>query len=238
VAIAVDKASIGGATQGPATGTSFGFTTNQVVASSGFIVVIVSWFLENTTLSNISGGGLTWAIDRQGVNPTAAQQNIALCSAQAPSGLASGQTLTANFSGSSQGITISGMSFTGVKTSAAEDVDTATAGNNTTNWATNSASIAAGSVLVGAAVNEAATDGAVTTGTQAHEFWDGLSYGHVVGYRIEPSAGSYTIAGTFNAAQPWTAGAVAYLKAPDADNTMKPARAGMWHPELVSRGWF
>lgn len=199
MAIAIDQANLG-KTVVAGGSTTVAFTTIANVASGGFIVVCVGWFGSTSALSSVSGGSLSWTIDKQG---RAVSNSVAIASAQAPSGLASGTTITATFPAADMSTrSISGLSFTGVKTSSPVDgtpvgpTDSAVAG-----WSTDSYSIAAGSVIVaidfngfGPANNNTATSPSV----EAHEAVDPTDFfGHVVEYRIESSAGSYTVAGSW-----------------------------------------
>jgi hypothetical protein len=234
VAIAVDKASIGGIVQEPVNST-VAFTTNQTVASNGFIVLICTYWHNGTsaTLSSVSGGGLSWTIDVDVVSANGGgNPRVAIISAQAPSGLASGTTITGTFSASLNGSMagLAGSSFTGVKTSS--PVDVTTARNDTTDqtWATASASIQAGSLLYGGAFNfSAQATSTPTQGTEATDFNNAVGGSAASNYRIESSAGSYTLGGS------WTAGAnsvsvsVAYLAAAGGASSVK-AGAGIVGP--------
>lgn len=218
MAIAIDHVNIGTTSDDGVTSTVL--TTTAAVASGGFIVLGVGWLGAGVTISSVSGGGLTWVIDEQGLDangPGGLQGGIV--SAQAPSGLASGTNITVSWTGgSASNILIGGSSFTGVKTSSALDTTAAALGVDSptsTGWTTRSMTSAAGSVLIGLA-NEGITGGATTSTptSPALELYDFQAFGILTmtaAYRIESSAGSYTVAGTWGAsAQSVTVGA-AYL---------------------------
>lgn len=201
------------------TSATIAFTTTSAVATGGFIVLEVSWYASAVTLNSVSGGGLSWTIDKQGASTTDANAKVAIVSAQAPSGLASGTTITATLSATSIDRTISGASFTGVATSTPVDgTPTGPTNGTTTAWATASSTLAAGSMLVGANYNTGFTTPTSTPTSPSLEVVDrGDTDGNsaTMAYRIEAAPGSYTVAGAWTA----TAGAhvtvgVAYLAAP------------------------
>jgi len=210
VAIAIDKANIGTRVQDPVNLTSF-VTTNQAVASGGFIICLLAYWANGTaaTLSSVAdnggGGSLTWAIDRQGQSGNGGgNPHIAIVSAQAPAGLASGTTITFTYSTSLTGgfAMMGGTSYTGVETSSALDTSTAVNDTTGTTWACASTTILAGSVLFGGVYNFSAnTSSGTPTGTEAFDVGDASGNTFVANYRIESSAGAYTVGGT------WAAGA-------------------------------
>lgn len=198
MAIAIDQANAGTAVN-DATGTSLAVSTSQAVASSGFIVVSVGWWDTTVTLSSVSGGGLTWAIAVQGKHPSQNWQQ-AIAYAQAPSGLASGTTITANFSATTPGRQIGVLSFTGVATSSPVDVTAAVNTTGASTWTTGNMTILAGSVIV--ATSHADGGGATTSTTtapsiEALDWSDGANTSQTTAYRIEASAGTYAVAGTW-----------------------------------------
>ena len=87
-------------------------TTSGTIASGSKIILSVGWRTA-TTLSSVAGGSLTWTIDRQIVN-AAATQHAALVTADAPSGLASGTTITLTFSGNTTAKIVSVEEVTGL----------------------------------------------------------------------------------------------------------------------------
>lgn len=204
-----------------ADGTSVVLTTTAAVAAGGFIVLTGGWFGSNTAVvSSVSGGGLTWAVDKSG---GLSNSGTFICSAQAPAGLASSTAITVNFSIIVSVPTVSGMSFTGVKTSSPVDgtplgpTNVATAG-----WSSGSYAIAAGSVIVAVDWTQGAITGntATSPSVEANEYVKPSDqYGHAAEYRIESAAGSYTVDGTWDAAGSNSNIAVAYLAAAAAVDT-------------------
>lgn len=215
MAIAIDQANIGNAADNSSAST-VAFNTTQAVPAGGFIVLAVCWYSSTETLSSVSGGGLTWAIDKQakGTGAGDVSASVAIISAQAPSGLASGTTITATFSGSVPGRGIGGMSFTGVLNASALDTTSGPSDFlSTSAWTTSSTAIAAGSVLVGAcfAVFSDGTSTVTSPSIEAQDFTAGAgTFGFTMCYRIESSAASYTVAGTWSNNQGGVVNAAAY----------------------------
>jgi hypothetical protein len=219
MAIAIDQTTIGGNASTAAAG-SLAFTTAAAVAAGGFIVLGVGWFTTGgvVTLSSVSGGGLTWTIDKQGHAANPSGSLSAVVSAQAPAGLASGTTITATFSASTPSdLVIGGCSFTGVATSSPVDATSGPVGVSpaAAGWTTASTALSAGSVLVGVCYTE--TNPLTSTITAPSQEWldrpAGTDTALTGGYRIESSAGSYTVAGAWSAAGSSTTNGVAYLAA-------------------------
>jgi len=218
MAITVDVASLGtGFSSGiPA---SLSLTTGSAVASGGFIVLCVSQFSDTTTnmVSSFSGGGLSWTIDKNSTAGEASGKRIAWGSAQAPSGLASGTSLTVNFAGGFAGIEviIGGLSLLGVATSSPVDgTPQSISDASASTYTTTAYTIQNGSILLGAAVSDNTTGHSATTGTEAWErFISADAYAHAVTYRIEPTGGSFSVAGNFGTSGTITKCAIAYLAA-------------------------
>ena len=105
MAITVDKLSLGTVimTGGNDGGAGLkNFVTNQTVAAGAFIVMGWGCFGGEILLS-VAGGGLTWSIDSH-TNGSNSKES-AIVSAQAPSGLASGTTITATFQSTAASMT-------------------------------------------------------------------------------------------------------------------------------------
>jgi hypothetical protein len=221
MAIVIDRLSIGELADDTA-GTTVAFNTSQTVASNGFIVLSVTWIVTaGQTLSTVSGGGLTWAIDKQGGIGGAGQSNAAIISAQAPAGLASGTTITATYSASTPGArAICGTSFTGVLSAAALDTTNGPTLNSGTAWATGSTTLLAGSVLVACSVDvtDLHTSTVTAPSVEAHDFGDG-GFAETTCYQIGTTAGSYTVAGTWSSSATGLTNAAAYKAAPTAADT-------------------
>lgn len=223
MSIAIDQTTLGSSATDSAAST-IALTTTAAVTAGGFIVLCLGWFNNSSavTLTSVSGGSLTWTIDKQSSFATAGSGilSCAVVSAQAASGLASATTITATLSGAANGgRSIGAMSFTGVAASSPVDGTPPATKNSssTTAWASNSATLTAGSVLVATAY-EAATDTTSTPTSPSVESFDvkgpAGSFAQTAAYRIESSAGSVAVAGTWaTSISDTTVNAVAYLAA-------------------------
>lgn len=204
------SSSAAGSPQTPTAGVSLGtntvsgasttvtLNTASTVPSNSFLVLEVGWFHSSATLSSVSGGSLTWNIDKQlhgGVN-----DNLAIVSAQAPSGLASGTTITATFSASVDGRSMGGYSFTNVASSSALDVVApGSTANPASTWDSTSVSTTnANDLLIGVGT----IDGTSTTMTPGTGYTELLDWNNAADqtyeiiYRNVTSTGSYNASGT------------------------------------------
>lgn len=196
MAIAIDQVNAGTAVS-DAGSTTIAVNTNQTIAAGGFIVASIGWWSATDTLSSLSGGSLSWNIAVQGKH-TSDNTSAGIAWAQAPSGLASGTTITATFSGSVNGRHIGITSFTGVATSSPVDATSPLNSQTAAIWTTGSTALSAGSVLVG--TSHLPTGGSSTTvspSLEALDWTDGADTSQATGYRIEASAASYTVSGTW-----------------------------------------
>lgn len=207
MAITVDQGSLGTAS-GVGTLNSITVTTGAVVASNGFIVLQTMIFGSTALLNSVSGGGLTWTVDIQDIWGPNSGVRTGYARAYAPSGLASSTVITPTFSSADAGTPyVFGVSsWLGVKTSSPVDVldgpDHSLSGSGGTGinaWSSNSKSIQAGSLLLACAFDDSSSAGNTPTSPslQAWDKPDGGGFGGCCCYRIEASAGSYQVAGTF-----------------------------------------
>lgn len=200
MAIVLDKANIGLAFNAAA-GSTIALTTSQAVASGATIICSVGWFGAAQTLSSFSGGGLTWTIDKQGKGGS---DGCAVVSAYATSGLASGSVLTATYSASVGGDRcIVGSSFTGIQSSLPGYGSVSNIPGTTTAWTTGNVTTTANGDMIYAA---SLADGQATTSTitsPSIEDYDsndvGSNTSRTGAHRIEATAGTYTVAGTWGA---------------------------------------
>lgn len=95
--MAVGVPVVRGTAQTDTSQTTLPVVTSGAVAAGSRIVLVAGWRTA-TTLSSVAGGSLTWVIDRQQVDGSAAR-HYAFISAHAPAGLASGTTITLTLSG-------------------------------------------------------------------------------------------------------------------------------------------
>jgi hypothetical protein len=200
-------------------------TTGATVAAGSRIVLgVAGGNGAGSTLSSVTGGGLTWTIDKSGAP---AFFNIYLVSAPAPVGLASGTAITANYSGITSGRAILGLSLTGAPI--VGTVPALTTGAVAA-WATASASVSAGSALVAFAINQ--DNGSSGNTITAPSVEDGevnagaATYDAVLAHRLEATAGSVTVAGTWATAVSWGAIVAEYKDPP----------ASIWVPHRMPLG--
>jgi hypothetical protein len=219
MAITLDQTTLGTVNSGGDSGTVT-LTTTATVSSNAFIVVGVMPYEGTTTLSSVSGGGLTWSVDKTEIAGISAI-GLGIASAQAPAGLASGTNITFTFSDALGGPRwAGGMSLLGVKTSSPLDGTPPAAVRGTTAaWATNSQTIQAGSCAVALQFAEN-TATANTPTAPALQAWELLVGGGPSGmrmdYDVRSSTGSANIAGTMGGASVNGSILVAYLAAPAA----------------------
>ena len=221
MAIALD-ANLGTLNQ-DSSSTTIALTTTNAVAAGATILLGITSFETSGTLTGVSGGGLTWSIDKQG-RPASNSQFQAIVSAYAPSGLASSTVITATWNAAQIARNIGGTSFTGIKTSSPVDGTPTgpTLVEGAAGWSTPSYTIQAGSMIFAVCFSENTALGSTPTGPSL-EAWEinnaGGPYGSVANYRIESSAGSYTVAGTWGATANHSNVAVAYLAGAVANPT-------------------
>jgi hypothetical protein len=217
MAITVDKANIGTFTADAAANT-IALVTNQAIAAGALIVVAAGDWATNAelnTISDNSGNGYTWSVDKSGAAGAGAE-HVFLGSTYATNGLASGTTITFTFADATpQARAAGGISFLGVKsTSYVDGTPLGPTVSATTAWDSGNATLAAGSVIVGANFQTGFTANAAAVGTEAFEAYDVPdTYGVACVYQIGTSAGTYNVSGTLTGAGNSQNIAVAYLAA-------------------------
>lgn len=193
MAITLDQADIEGA-NASGTATSIAYNTTATVAAAADIFQLIK-ARASVTITSFTGGGLTWteeAVASSGVDV------LYLYKARAPSGLASGATITANLSATSTNRIIEGCSFTGLADAAKED----SGGNflsSSSGWTSETMDASSAESLTITAVT-LDTDVGHTPTAPSLEAFDGgatFDYRRAMVYRIDTSVGSYTNAGTF-----------------------------------------
>lgn len=198
MAIAVENANAGTAVN-DASATTIAVVTTATVAAGALIVASLGWWLASAATVTVAGGSLTWATAVQGKNASGEQQ-AGIAYALAPSGLASGATITATYSAAVNGRQIGVSSFTGVDSGTPlGNTGAINAGNLVAAWATASVAISAGSVLVGVShLDPNGTSTITAPSIEALDWTDGANTAATMGYRIEASAASYTVAGAWS----------------------------------------
>jgi hypothetical protein len=201
MAITLDQGNLGG-NNAAASASSITLVTAQTIAVGATALFEVSHDGGSTTVVG-SGGGGTWAAasDSSQVNGTLGDN---LVRGYFPSGCASGTTLTFTLGAARTNISVAGSSYLGVE-SATSPVDSGTTntgsvvGHTTGNITAN----LAGDLVVGAAVAWSQSAGGNTPTAPSIETFDYQAPAAdkylTLGYRIETSAGSVPVAGTWGA---------------------------------------
>lgn len=200
MAIAVDVANAG-SFENDSSSTTLDCPVGTTMPVGGFAIYAGGWFSSptNTITVDDDGPGLTWTVDRQS---SGANNGTFIASAQLTSALTIGTIVTAHVSGSVGGRLGGLSSFTGVKTSSPVDgTPPASLHATTAAWATNNITILAGSMIYAVNYAEISASGNTPTAPsiQTWTVWNGTDTNGVGEYRIETSAGTYTVGGTLGA---------------------------------------
>lgn len=177
-------------------------TTSAAAAAGSRVFVFVWWFDPTATCTGAGGGGLTWVVDKQGLGTLAGDQNNAIVSADAPSGLASSTVITPTFSAAVDfGPGIAAASFTGIATGASGYVDVTSTFKEDFEevWTTNNlVTTNADDLLIAFSVSSSGASNTPTAPAVEIHDWtaEGSQRGASV-YRIVSSTGTYTLGGTW-----------------------------------------
>ncbi len=196
-------------------------TTSATVPSDALVIVQFTWASGGTpqTLSSVSGGSLSWSVDHGQAFAGATSWGLAIASAQAPAGLASGTVITPTFSGNLGSSEVAGCYCTGLATSSAKDVSDGNGQASNLNWDTTATSTTFSDTLVfGGCIHDALTTNTATGGaTELHDFQigGGTDQSICTEYKILSAAGSASLTGTWAATSAdSTSGFVAYKGLP------------------------
>jgi hypothetical protein len=154
----------------------------------------------------VSGGGLTWSVDVQARD--ASYNHGAIASADAPAGLASGTQLTATFSGSVGHGLMAASSFTGVASVSPLDVSASSTQGGVAAWSASVATTNASDLVLGwSGIDTTATTSTPTApSVEMQDFGDQwFNESSTSVFRIESSAGTKIVAGTWSRATGSTA---------------------------------
>lgn len=217
MAITVSHASIGTPINLTNSASTIALTTNVAIAAGDFIVVGFGWADQGTTLNSVAGGGLSWTVDEQVQHTDAIFDCCGIASAQAPSGLASGTTITATLSAACTERIAGGASFTGVASSSPIDTHNhgqdSVGGSGSNTWSSGNVSLLASSMLVSIGYGENTTNSTPVSGTEAWQAFTSHSEGGAMNYNIATTAGTYVNSGTWSAVTRWCFCNVAYKAA-------------------------
>ena len=200
-------------------------TTSATVPSGALVNVFVGWGDSVArTLSSVSGGSLTWTIDKQVPFSGALEWGFAVVSAQAPAGLASSTVLSTTFSGTVTGSLIAGCYTTGLATSSPVDVSDG-AGGTSDPWDTTATTTTVADTLVigGCFRNGGNTNTPSGGATELHDFQLAAeAWALCTEYKILSATASTSLTGTWtnNPGVPdWSSAFVAYKAAAVAQST-------------------
>ena len=173
-------------------------STNAAVASGDLLVAAFAIWSASKTLDSVAGGGLSWTVHGGGPGVTGAP-SIYWASAFTSGLLASGASVTGTFSAVDDTLVVNLFSLSGVDPTTRIDVAPASTwgGASHTDWVTPSTAISAGAALIGASSNESNVTSSTTTYTELFDAPDNWGGGFTAAMRVEPSAGSYTVGGTW-----------------------------------------
>lgn len=138
------------------------FNTTVTIPPGAKVWVVVGWFDAVVTLSSVGGGGLTWTIDHQGKNGSV---GIAIVSADAPAGVASGTTITATYSAGTADRFMLGGYATGVKVGVGAAYGATGANDAVAAWSSTGVTINSGDILIGASHTSQASGSPTNTPT-------------------------------------------------------------------------
>lgn len=201
MAIAVGVANAG-SFESDGSSTTLDCTVATQMDAGGFAIYTGGWFSNPSFTITVAdnGPGLTWIVDKQS---SGANNGTFVASAQITSALTVGTIVTATVSSAVGGRLAGLSSFTGVKTSSPVDGTPPNSLHATTAaWVTNNITIVAGSLIYGFNYAEISADGNTPTAPSVQTWtqWNGSDTHGVGEYRIESSAGTYTVGGTLGAA--------------------------------------
>lgn len=198
--------------------TTCSMSTTAAVASGGMICLVVGWFINSASTSSVTTtGGLTWTKDAE---LRATSLHIAIHHAFAPSGLASGTTLTVTFTAGGDSIMGAG-SFLGIDTTGTV-IASQTNNASTAGWSSGTVASTSGNALIGGSFIDSGSVSSSTPTSPGVELIDknvaGQSETLTEVYKLSVS-GNDVIDGTWNAAAAWIAAAVCYKASAGASAT-------------------
>jgi hypothetical protein len=202
--IAFDK-TLGQFTQNKSGG-SIKLTTSAAAASSTRVFVFVDWNgSSSTTLTSLSGGGLTWTVDVQAKDGT--NYHTAIASASAPTGLASSTTITATFSRSATSGLIAAASFKGIATSSPLDATASNIQGGVAAWTASLTTTNANDLVLGwSGIDKNTTNTPTAPNLEIFDFGN-TTFGEsaTAEYQIATTTGTKTVNGTWATATGATA---------------------------------
>jgi len=187
-----------GANSESASGKKATLTTTAAAAPGSRVFVFVNWKNASRTLASVTGGGLTWTIDRQAQD--ARNFHGAIASGTAPTGLAAGTVITANFSGPVTKGLIAAASFTGIASASPLDASGSNVQAGVAAWTASVTTTNANDLVLGwSGINAQATSTATAPNVEIHDVRNSAySESATSAYRIESTPGVKAVNGTWS----------------------------------------
>lgn len=176
-------------------------TTGAVPAGALVIMLIGVGLSSGTSTITASGGGLTWTTDHSQLFSGAIPWYYAIASAQAPSGLASGSTLTGSGTGTTIATLVAVAYCEGLETSGVKDVSDGNGQGTGTTWDTTATSTTVADTLVigGCLVDGTKTNTPSGGATELNDFqYATEAWSMCVEYLIKNTASSASLTGTWS----------------------------------------
>jgi hypothetical protein len=202
-AIALDK-TLGQRAQNTLSST-IKLTTTAAAASGTRVFAFVEWYGGGTTLSSLSGGGLTWSVDIQAQDSTG--YHTAIASASAPNGLPASSVLTATISGLPVTGLLSAASFTGISASSPLDAKASNLQNGVRAWTDSVTTTNANDLVLGwSGIDKNTTNTPTAPNVEIFDFSNG-AFGEAgtAEYQVVSTAGTKTVSGTWGSSSGSTA---------------------------------
>lgn len=210
-------------------------TTGSTPSTAGTRLVVCVFWINATNLSTVVASGLSFAVDKQQAATNDPNVRVAIASADASGvGLASSATITANFSGSTQAMSVQAFYLTDTGA-----LDATGGAGSTTNGGSASSSVVTtvvNTVVIQAVCQDFSAGSTFTPTSPVVDIYNvnhADDVKHESGYRVEAAAGSKAIGGswTVNAA-PWALAGASYGSAtpppPDPTPMLRgPIRSGL-----------
>lgn len=193
----------------PGAGTASVATTTDTAVASGSKAIAVLYYFGTATVSGFSGGGLTWTAHHSPL--TTEFEKMVIASADAPSGLASGSTITATLSTGANQFALGLGLFACDGLGAVDGTPTFTHGGNASAWTQSITTANTGGVILGAAW-VSFTPGGLAPASATTEVADWIDADSAETHLVykATAAGVNTAGGTWSAAKPYASAAVAF----------------------------
>ena len=180
-----------------ASSTTMTLTTSATAAPNTRVFLLVDWYHASRTLTSVSGGGLTWTIDVQAIDPT--RYHAAIASASAPIGLPVGTVITATFSGAVVHGLIAATSFSGIAATSPRDATGTNLQGTGAAWTGSVTTTNPSDLIIGwSGIDSATTSTPNAPNIEIHDvsnsdYWES----ETSVYRIESTPGVKTVNGTW-----------------------------------------